>query len=59
MNTLVTASPEPAQQYLTFVLGDEHYAVDTLYVREILECTRFTPVPRLSLIHISEPTRPY
>ena len=31
MNTLVTASPEPAQQYLTFVLGDEHYAVDTLY----------------------------
>ena len=29
------------------MLGDEHYAVDTLYVREILECTRFTPVPRM------------
>lgn len=42
MNTLANASREPAQQYLTFVLGDEHYAVDTLHVREILECTRFT-----------------
>ena len=58
MNTLVTASPEPAQQYLTFVLGDEHYAVDTLYVREILECTRFTPVP-VSYTHLTLPTTPY
>ena len=47
MNALANASRESAQQYLTFVLGDEHYAVDTLHVREILECTRFTPVPRM------------
>lgn len=47
MTTLVNAAVESSQQYLTFVLGDEHYAVDTLHVREILECTRFTPVPRM------------
>ncbi|TWD99155.1 CheW protein [Pseudomonas sp. AG1028] len=47
MNALVLANEETTQQYLTFVLGDEHYAVDTQYVREILECTRFTRVPRM------------
>ncbi len=47
MNALVLANAQTAQQYLTFVLGDEHYAVDTQHVREILECTRFTRVPRM------------
>ena len=47
MNTVTLAEQAHAHQYLTFILAGEHYAVDTLKVREILECTRFTPVPRM------------
>ncbi|WP_454254213.1 chemotaxis protein CheW [Pseudomonas sp. Marseille-Q8238] len=35
------------QQYLTFVLDGEHYAVDTLNVREIIELGALTQVPRM------------
>nr|WP_313405262.1 chemotaxis protein CheW [Pseudomonas sp.] len=47
MTDLALEGEKSTQQYLTFVLGGEHYAVDSLSVREILEYTRFTPVPRM------------
>ena len=34
------------RQYLTFTLGDEHFALDVANVREILECTGVTKVPQ-------------
>ena len=34
-----------AQQYLTFVLGDEHYGVDILRVQEIKGYSATTPIP--------------
>jgi purine-binding chemotaxis protein CheW len=34
------------RQYLTFQLGDEVFALDVSRVREILECTTITRVPR-------------
>ena len=36
----------PATQYLTFVLGNEVFAVDVARVREILEYTTITRVPK-------------
>jgi purine-binding chemotaxis protein CheW len=33
-------------QYLTFTLNDEHYAVPVAKVREVLEYTRITKLPR-------------
>lgn len=33
-------------QYLTFKLGEENYAVDVANIREILDCTTITKVPR-------------
>jgi purine-binding chemotaxis protein CheW len=33
-------------QYLTFTLGEEKYAVDVCHIREILDCTTITKVPR-------------
>jgi len=33
-------------QYLTFKLGAENYAVDVANIREILDCTTITRVPR-------------
>jgi len=33
-------------QYLTFKLGEENYAVDVANIREILDCTTITRVPR-------------
>lgn len=47
MTTAALEHETTAHQYLTFILAGEHYAVDTLSVREILEYTRFTPVPRM------------
>jgi purine-binding chemotaxis protein CheW len=47
MNEAALETEKTTQQYLTFVLSGEHYAVDSLSVREILEYTRFTPVPRM------------
>lgn len=47
MNMATLGHESTAHQYLTFILAGEHYAVDTLSVREILEYTRFTPVPRM------------
>ena len=35
-----------AAQYLTFKLGEEHFAIDVSKVREILELTKITKVPR-------------
>ena len=42
-------SPPGAErnQYLTFSLGGEEYAIDILHIREILEYTRLTPVPMM------------
>ena len=34
------------RQYLTFTLGDEHFALDVANVREILEFTSVTKVPQ-------------
>lgn len=47
MNEVALETEKSTQQYLTFTLTGEHYAVDSLNVREILEYTRFTPVPRM------------
>ncbi|PIA67257.1 chemotaxis protein CheW [Pseudomonas sediminis] len=47
MNEAALETEKSTQQYLTFVLSGENYAVDSLSVREILEYTRFTPVPRM------------
>lgn len=33
-------------QYLTFTLGEEKYAVEVSNIREILDCTTITKVPR-------------
>jgi purine-binding chemotaxis protein CheW len=43
METLDTT--EAAQQYLTFLIGQEHYAISILKVREILEYRTLTRVP--------------
>ncbi|MBF0158631.1 MAG: chemotaxis protein CheW [Magnetococcales bacterium] len=41
------ASPQlPSTQYLTFMLDDEVFAVDIAKVREVLEFTNITKVPR-------------
>lgn len=37
-----------AGRYLTFVLGDEAYAIPVLSVREIIRAIEITPVPRMS-----------
>ncbi len=34
-------------QYLTFMLGDEHYAVEVEKVKEVLEFTKITHVPKM------------
>lgn len=36
---------EDGQQYLSFYLGGEEYAVDILRIREVVEYERLTPVP--------------
>ena len=40
-----TAAADTSQQYLTFTLGEEIFAVSTRNVREIIEYGRLTPVP--------------
>jgi len=56
MNAMVRAGAErtdkaahasPAEQYLTFVLGGETYAVDILHIKEILEFGQLTAVPMM------------
>ncbi len=37
---------EETSQYLTFTLGKEKYAVDVSNIREILDCTTITKLPR-------------
>ncbi|BCG24835.1 chemotaxis protein CheW [Pseudomonas tohonis] len=39
--------PDAPQQYLTFTLADEVFAVGTRSVREIIEYARLTPVPMM------------
>lgn len=39
------AAQEPAGQYLTFLVGDESFAVSILDVKEIIEITNVTHVP--------------
>src|SRR5215471_5813899 len=34
------------RQYLTFKLGDEVFAIDVYKVREVLDCTTITRIPR-------------
>ncbi|CAM3197199.1 CheW-like protein [Ectopseudomonas mendocina] len=41
------AQPDAPQQYLTFTLADELFAVGTRSVREIIEYGRLTPVPMM------------
>ncbi|WP_017905099.1 chemotaxis protein CheW [Pseudomonas asplenii] len=41
------ALPDAPQQYLTFTLAGEVFAVGTRSVREIIECTSLTPVPMM------------
>ena len=43
--TVAAAEPAEAQQYLTFAIGAEPYAVGILQVREILRYEEVTPVP--------------
>jgi purine-binding chemotaxis protein CheW len=40
-----STAPDTAQQYLTFTLGEEIFAVGTRNVREIIEYGHLTPVP--------------
>lgn len=40
-------SIDEEHQYLTFVLGQDHYAVSILCIREIIEQGQFTPVPMM------------
>lgn len=35
-----------SNQYLTFRLGDENFAIEIAKVREVLDCTNITKVPR-------------
>lgn len=35
----------PLVQWLTFIIGDETYGIDVLYVREVLRYTEVSPVP--------------
>ncbi|MHB8843853.1 MAG: chemotaxis protein CheW [Nitrospirota bacterium] len=44
MNATATVS---MQQYLTFLLGDETFSLDIAKVREVLDYTLITPVPRM------------
>ncbi len=41
------AAAVPAGQYLTFVLGDETYAIGTLAIKEIIEHGQMTRVPMM------------
>ncbi|KPA91753.1 chemotaxis signal transduction protein [Pseudomonas asplenii] len=41
------ALPDAPQQYLTFTLAKEVFAVGTRSVREIIECASLTPVPMM------------
>jgi purine-binding chemotaxis protein CheW len=43
--TLASADAGPAQQYLTFSLGDEVFAMDIRCVREIIQINSMTMVP--------------
>src|SRR5512146_1551991 len=43
---MTTAAIAEATQYLTYKLGDEVFALDISKVREVLECTTITKVPR-------------
>ena len=51
MPTLAETSPSvtgvAAGKYLTFVLGDESYAISVLKVREIIRLTAITAVPQM------------
>ena len=42
----VTAQPAVLQQYLTFAVAEEEYAIDLLRIREILAYVPLTKVPR-------------
>ncbi|VXC96377.1 Chemotaxis protein CheW [Pseudomonas sp. 8Z] len=42
-----TTAADTTQQYLTFTLGEELFAVGTRSVREIIEYGRLTPVPMM------------
>ena len=46
MSTAAATEATPAVQYLTFMLGDETFALDIAKVREVLDFTTVTKVPR-------------
>jgi purine-binding chemotaxis protein CheW len=41
------APPEQAQQYLTFMLGNESFAIGILAIKEIIEYSQLTQVPMM------------
>jgi purine-binding chemotaxis protein CheW len=43
---MATTSTEEARQYLTFKLGDESFAIYVAKVREVLDFTTITKIPR-------------
>jgi purine-binding chemotaxis protein CheW len=43
----VAAPPEQAQQYLTFMLGNESFAIGILAIKEIIEYSQLTQVPMM------------
>ena len=45
MSTAAATEATPAVQYLTFMLGDETFALDIAKVREVLDFTTVTKVP--------------
>ena len=55
--TFVAETPQPAE--LARVLAGPHTSVDAAGARLVIRGTTTAAVSELSLIHISEPTRPY
>ncbi len=44
---VVTAQQDLVMKYLTFLLGDKHYAISILKIKEILEYGSVTPIPKM------------
>ena len=43
-DTMAQAQQTPTQQWVSFVLGEQRYAVNVLHVKEVLRPTEITPV---------------
>lgn len=49
MSASIVAAEAVVQQYLSFIVGGDRYAIELLKVREILRCEAITRVPRMPL----------